>query len=655
MKNKALLTGAGVLALALALSGCPTESIVTSTVTNTGNNTKYSITLQVSHTEWGTVECRVSEERPGNLVFLTIRPVEDYRLKKSAFQVNGGAVPIITSFEGTTLTSYKFRMPESDVTVTADFEPFSDAVILDIDFPLIGEQFDAQRVVFSASQTERVTLANLRGRSVFIAQINTSDTEIPTANIGNRSVWGGSDSAGDIDGESGFWEDGEYPFPDTYSAMRFNRDPPPLPPGGVRPPSRAAVPFVPRVVGDTRKFWVELYRNSSFNWYEINATVQAVSEHCNIWVAEENFDNASTDSYDRKITRAQAELLAQKFDLVYGPTTSLFGFEYGGGLPEGHSEYGGVDGDPRIQILVFDIPAATGFFSSSDYYPQSYLDEHSYLPGRYKSNGGEIFYLNVYQTDGGSDYIYSALIHEFQHMINFNQKNVKQGKSSSSWYDEMLSMLAEDMIGPFAGIGPDNRYHPINERIPDFLGGYPWLGITEDRYLNRAFYGKAYAFGAYLARNYGGPGLVREMASNNAVDVESVDQAIASLNSGHTFAAALERYAEAFLCTDPARGRTFNQTVTQTINGVTYTLQGFNIFDIRRSIVKPSLRENFYTASPYKGPAVFALNSVFPLDEMRKYSLVIRSRQEWQGVNGDLTIELENPLDPAVHVYLMMR
>jgi hypothetical protein len=63
-------------------------------------------------------------------------------------------------------------------------------------------------------------------------------------------------------------------------------------------------------------------------------------------------------------------------------------------------------------------------------------------------------------------------------MINFNMKFVKHGKSSASWYNEMLSVMAEDVISPLIGVESTNYYHPIRRRIPTFLGSYYQVGIT---------------------------------------------------------------------------------------------------------------------------------------------------------------------------------
>jgi hypothetical protein len=216
----------------------------------------------------------------------------------------------------------------------------------------------------------------------------------------------------------------------------------------------AAAPLPSPVVGDTRMFWVET-TYSSREFIQKQATLRATGTYGNVWVMDDvysAFDDGGTSS-DLKITTAQAEAMAQKFDLIYPAETKLIGYEYGGD-PNDQETYGGKDGDPKVQILVYDFMGGTGgscgaagFFWSKDFYTDAQLGSS------YKSNLAEIFYLSVDTVDSSSDYKYGTLAHEFQHMINFNQKYVLHSKSSPSWYDEMLADMAKDVISPLIGVG----------------------------------------------------------------------------------------------------------------------------------------------------------------------------------------------------------
>jgi hypothetical protein len=84
-------------------------------------------------------------------------------------------------------------------------------------------------------------------------------------------------------------------------------------------------------IGDEKTFWVS---DDSNVFTEINAKLRAIGTHSNIWVAEgnandspyNNYSEANADYYDNKITSAQAEEMAAKFDIIYEKETALFGF-----------------------------------------------------------------------------------------------------------------------------------------------------------------------------------------------------------------------------------------------------------------------------------------------------------------------------------------
>ncbi|MBQ5399653.1 MAG: hypothetical protein IIU15_00260, partial [Treponema sp.] len=68
-------------------------------------------------------------------------------------------------------------------------------------------------------------------------------------------------------------------------------------------------------------------------------------------------------------------------------------------------------------------------------------------------------------------------------------------------------------------------------RIPNFNGYYYYSGAAQ--YLDQnswVSYGTAYAFGAWLARNYGGAPLVQKMSTNAYVGIDSVVNAVNSVN-----------------------------------------------------------------------------------------------------------------------------
>jgi hypothetical protein len=405
------------------------------------------------------------------------------------------------------------------------------------------------------------------------------------------------------------------------------------------------------VGSSTKSFWTQ---DDSGNFTKIATTLRAAGTYSNVWVANANYNNSSSTNNDNKITTDRAKALADKFDIIYQKETPVFGFEKGGGLFNGtnYSGNGGVDGDPKIQILVYDI---FGDFSSSQrggvlgYFWRG--DEFD-MSG---SNKAEIFYIDAHFTDLAPDAIYSTLAHEFQHMINFNVKELPAEKLTATWYNEMLSMLAEDLIDQFIEIDIENTGHPIKSRIPTFLSNYykdPTNWNNNDVY---ASYANAYALGAYLVRNFGGVNFVKAVMSNSAFDAASLNLALA--NSGvnplytevNSFKTAISRYGEALLLNQSSEKRptgvlSFNNTVSDTLPSGKYTFTGFDLFSL----------ENGYTIGDKKakGPFVWDIAGNYPLEP---HTVLLLSSSGWQNVTGSRSITLQQPANSNIEFHIIVR
>ena len=464
------------------------------------------------------------------------------------------------------------------------------------------ELFSVKELTFP-ELTQTINLGNLSGNDIYLVKVNKSNALVAGA------------LTGDI--ETGYHD---FLPMDHEAAIQFNANPPPR----VETLRRTRAVFTPPVVGDTRDFWVETFFNSG-QWTQKRATLRATGVYGNIWVMDENFGVVAMGN---RITKLQAENLAKRFDLIYPAEVNLLGYEYGGG-PDGD---GGMDEDPKIQILVYGIVDASGkamaggYYWSKDYYPQATL---------FYSNQAEIFYINASSINNTPDYAYAILVHEFQHMINYNEKNIKQGISPSTWYNEMLSMMAEDVILPLIGIEPGNKYHPTQQRMPAFIETYNQVGITEWTSLEISSYANGYAFGAYLLRNYGGADLLKIILSNDKVNIDSLSLALNEILPGMDFEQALARYGEAIIFSAhqiPEDVMSFDKTVSSTVNGIKYTAYGFDIWNMERY------------SSPVQGPVIFDLTQM----QMRPYSISVHSSSEWKGKTGNFSITLTKPSDDIV-------
>jgi len=513
-----------------------------------------------------------------------------------------------------------------------------------------------------------VMLENLAANQVFSVAVNKGNSSVNYSNAGGvvsytlngikyqvasagRSAGGGISNISDRDDSSAEQGD-KIPLQyDKPKASDFNENPLPIPavPQTIR--SAWAAGFVPPGIGDKRLFWLDDADYSSA-WQEKQATLAATSNHAEIWVIDEYFDDYSAGATDNKLTTAQARLMAEKFDAIYQYTTPIFGVEYGG--EPNSRQTGGVDENPKIIILAYDIDnngssgGTIGYFWSKDHYSNEYLQSQG---SGYKSNLAEIFYIDSYWADTRPETVYSTLIHEFVHMINFNEKFVKHNKNYGTWYTEMLAMLGEDIVGPLVGIGPESSGHPIMTRIPYTLGLYScdptyWTGTKS--------YGVTFGFGAYLARNYGGVNLVREIARNDKTNIDSLSAALSVFNPAMNFTRAVERYYEAFICNDTQdRGMaSFNRTIANTIDGYQYTLYGFDIYQMNRVNVGLSPGVISYWSTTEKGPFLYGLTQNYYLDW---YTFILLSCADWRNVSGDMTVDMQKPNSTSVNMHLVVR
>ena len=514
----------------------------------------------------------------------------------------------------------------------------------------------------------QVKISNLSNNNVYLVHINESGTTLGNNNTKIVSTWERSGSVAAEPAASGSLMAGS--LPEAVQPVRYdfqdavNFKPLPRASGGnggaalmraqnTLPAAAALVDTSTYIENETtRNFWIRRETGSK-DWYELPATLRAKNEFCFVWVANENFDAGDAQSNsDNKISAEQAAGFADKFSLIYQKETALFGYEYGGG-PDGD---GGVDNLKPVQILAYDIyedytanqsGGIVGYFWLKDEYTQAELDSINTMGETYKTNLAELFYMDIHFIDKYPDMAYSTSIHEFQHMIHFNQKNVMLGKLTGTWYNEMLSMLAEDVLCEHLDIAADNSAHPIASRIPLFLGAYNASGITE--WLNGDSvlysYAASFAFGAYLVRNFGGAPLIKQIMTNSDVDEASIINAVKSVNTGldsWTFNTLLEKFAETVVFTGSSgNNMSFNKTHTGTISSVSYTFKGFDIGTMQRKL----------SGNSALGPAYFKPDETWVL---HPNTFAAISDSYWNNVNGTLTLNLNKPYTNT-KLYIMIK
>ena len=183
-------------------------------------------------------------------------------------------------------------------------------------------------------------------------------------------------------------------------------------------------------IGDTREFYLSsIATSTSYPNNRVQTTLTKMSNNTLVYL-----DNSITDLNREEV----AENVLNVFDTrILQQVRNAFGNE-----PEV-----GVDGESRITIVLIKVPPSStlaGYFYSVDLYPRKSNDA-SYR----NSNEGKIFYIKYGMSDITT---FGTLAHEFQHMINYYQKNKTLNYKAEmiredTWLNESLSKYSEEVCG----------------------------------------------------------------------------------------------------------------------------------------------------------------------------------------------------------------
>lgn len=289
----------------------------------------------------------------------------------------------------------------------------------------------------------------------------------------------------------------------------------------------------------TKNFYVAVARGSYQNK---TATLYAYDNICNIWILNDD-EGIPADKRTE-----YAKTYAEKFSSIYQKIRDVFG-------EESDSIYVSTKGTlapmekacdtgKKVNILVYDLfsdremGGTIGLFSSMDYFKNGLAFSNVTIN---RSNEGKVFYIDSFFARNSFEYTLSTLAHEFQHMINYSMK-VMKGLDCDTNLNEMLSMLCEDMIQSELNI-PDS-YSPKN-RMFKFLSSYYDAGIREYNDTLQS-YANAYAFGAWLVRNFGGNSLLYEMLHNKKSNNDCIVSAVNKINgANHSFESLFAQFIKA--------------------------------------------------------------------------------------------------------------
>ncbi|MGH7752072.1 MAG: IPT/TIG domain-containing protein, partial [Gemmatimonadales bacterium] len=296
---------------------------------------------------------------------------------------------------------------------------------------------------------------------------------------------------------------------------------PPRAPAAAPPPLAAPV-LSPPQLGSTRRFQV-CATTTCARFDAVTATVKYVGTHAAIYV-----DNTAPGN---GFTQADYDSIGALFDQrLYGVNAGAFGVE------------SDIDENGVVIILLtatvnrlIPEPDCTtsfiaGFFFAFDLDPTAEDDS--------RSNRGEIFYTLVPDPSGAITCPYSnqlmqrlipvTFIHEFQHMISYNEHVlVRTGNAEIVWLNEALSHLAEE-LGGRSFLPADNAAFS-RFVIGDLFNGYRFLEnpgaaalVYQTSLGSLAERGANWLFVRYLVDRFGS-GISRRLVQTNLTGAANVE------------------------------------------------------------------------------------------------------------------------------------
>lgn len=332
------------------------------------------------------------------------------------------------------------------------------------------------------------------------------------------------------------------------------------------------------------------------------------TQHCTIFAELDAQGNPC-------ISRAKALRIAQAFDSnnprrpgsgIYGQVRAAFGSEWN------QNPVGGADGDTKVVLFFYRSLGDNlyGYTSPADSSVGS------------QSNQAEIVYINANKDD---DQTLSTLTHEFQHLINHNEKVVQQGtfpqgaeQGENVSINEGLSQLAEEICG--------FDFNNGNTLLVDVCNDYLTRPESHEFFNFRAAgfgYGQSYLFFKYIREHYG-DATIRALTDSPAVGKANLD---AQLPNG--FAENFRRWAVANYATN----------LNGNVPAIYKYPSGFRT-------------DGTYSAGQLSGVRLNSLtnNSGTDVDSLRAWSAAYLS---YSGGNGDdLTLQVESaPGSPVLAVY----
>lgn len=393
-------------------------------------------------------------------------------------------------------------------------------------------------------------------------------------------------------------------------------------------------------INDTRNFYAATKDNKTNNQWASGCQLKAIGQHCYVWFKAKDGIN---------INDGKLQTLADTFDSIYEKETYIFGKNTLDTQTDS-TKIDITDPDTKVHIIVYDLfddlettkqtrGGTFGYFWGLDFNNSTEVPEYdndgNLLYNLY-SNKCQCLHIDSYFLEIAEKSIQSTIAHEFQHLLHYVNKTLKYKESSGesgyrysdTWFNEMMSMVCEDIMQTQIGLADSAS---PKSRLSNFNGSYNkgflrWRNTSSDDpndvYMS---YANAYAFGAYLVRNYG-IDFIKELAHNNEINKNAITAALDAVDAPEdTFDKAYDKFYNVVL-NPKGSNYTLNKETSKTYNyttgkSATFRCTAVNLYDyvtISSQYMRGDYVTSFYQASKlndYKGPVILNNRIFNSLDE----------------------------------------
>ncbi len=449
---------------------------------------------------------------------------------------------------------------------------------------------------------------------------------------------------------------------------------------------RTANPL-PLTVGTTTKsLWLDT-KDEEYN--QVNVVLRAATEHCNVWVYGSSYTSGSTAS-GKKITSALAEQLAESFEKIYMLERNLYGAEsdkmfYYTSSDNWVLKDMGVlsDTGTKVNLVVYDIGgdytkgknngSVLGYFSWKDYFPnaadintvlgESFANALNY--DYYCSNEGKYLYIDsAFFVEEPAEVI-ATVVHEYQHLITFGAKTIPYFEKKNEieyfdvWLAELLAMQCEDFMHEYLLTAAED-YSIDNcamARLPGFNYAYYLSGVEYNDSNVTVSYAVNYAFGAWLARKYGGAPLAQALTQSLLFSYDAIKDA-----TGQGMEALLSQFS--YDCVVSGSDNAFMNTVAlqaddelyysdfETGISYGYGLDSIDLWNLAEMGIT-AYSDSEYADLAYAGPYLFASNT-YCSGGVRPYGMELQKIGTIAEGAESVTLEFNSRSSSSLRTYVII-